>query len=175
VNTIVLAPFQFERDALSVSGRAGSLNASFAQILSSTAGIKVITAQEAFPELKSNQSLGQTEVSLSRQLEVARSRGAGAVGRVVVHQAVENQGSAAGSSRPAAVFFTLILSEPEGGRELWQSSYRFIDQPLTDNLLKIGQRGPGFASIDQLFNRGFEQISTDLSAARTLAFTSKEQ
>ena len=91
---------------------------------------------------------------------------------------VPREGSAVGSERPAQVDFSMQVLRVSDGRSLWQSSYHFKDQSLSENLFKIKDRlskgaTPQFRSAEDLIRSGYRSALNNFSKQRLAQFASE--
>jgi hypothetical protein len=87
----------------------------------------------------------------------------------VVNKYVDSSGGALGSNDPGAVSFKLWLVSPKSKEELWTATYEKHEQPLTDNLFRMGQdlrSGVHYESSLQLIRAGFLEAVRALEKAR---------
>ena len=84
-------------------------------------------------------------------------------------------GSALGSSSGATVNFQMSLYRTADAKQVWEASYYFRDQALSENLLKIGDRfekgqGAGWRTALRVISDGFRAALRDFSAKRQAGF-----
>lgn len=82
------------------------------------------------------------------------------------------QGSRFGGEHLAAVGFRLLLLDSKSGRTLWSASYEHVDEPLSNNLFRVGElfdRGLGFRPAPELMQVGFRQAAQALQGLRSSA------
>ena len=98
--------------------------------------------------------------------ELRHQFGIDAVLTGVVRRYVERSGGPGGSSRPAAVWFSLELRLPDGAL-LWSGTYDETQQALSDDLGSLGrawQRGFRWVTAADLAGYGARQLARELAA-----------
>ncbi len=117
---------------------------------------------------------GSTEAGGIRQRAVRVAGQLGAQGVFVgqIGRFDELEGSRFGGEQLAAVGFRLLLLDGASGRTLWSASYEHFDEPLSDNLFRIGEtlhRGVGFRPARELLQTGFRDAARTLQKLRSAA------
>ena len=88
------------------------------------------------------------------------------------------RGSSVGGE-PAAVSMRMLVVRKGESRPVWQASYVYRQEQLSDNWLKIGDRigrggtGPGWVSAQDLFKRGVTEALEDFNRRRDAQFQSE--
>ena len=88
-------------------------------------------------------------------------------------------GGSFGGDQTAEVGIEVVLVSSSEGLKLWQGSYYFKDQPLSNNWFRIGDRlsgggaGMRFRTAPQLFEKGYRELIEQLSSDREALFTPK--
>lgn len=83
-----------------------------------------------------------------------------------------SSGSKFGADSLASTGFRLWLIEPRTLQTLWTASYENSEQPLSENLFRLGEKvktGVGFRDADELLKIGFESAAEELEKTRTRA------
>jgi len=99
--------------------------------------------------------------------------------RTEIMQYDERVGSSVGGD-PAAVSFSMAVTRVRDGAEIWQGTFSFRQQPLSENLLKLGDRlgpngsGAGWNSARDILDRGVLLALKDLSARREQLFLGRK-
>jgi len=108
----------------------------------------------------------------ARAYELARSTGAQAVLYGVVSRYQLSDGSALGASNVASVAFQVWLLDAKSARVVWSGNFQRTEEPITDNILGIGQKlkgGIGYKSAQSLATGGFEDVAKELDRQRRVA------
>ena len=89
---------------------------------------------------------------------------------------IQREGSAVGSERPAEVDFSMQIIRLSDNKTIWQSTYHFKDQSLSDNLFKIKDRFSKesrlqFRTAEDLIKGGYRSALSDFSKQRLAQFT----
>ena len=106
-------------------------------------------------------------------IDAARKAGADAVLITRIETFVERSGSTVGGE-PAVVGFSMSMVRCRDGVEAWRGDYNFRDQPLSDNLLKLGQSqggGRGWQSARDVILTGISVSIRDFNERRLSQFT----
>ena len=95
------------------------------------------------------------------------------------------EGSRIGVTTPGSVGFTMKLIGAQGKASglseatLWKTEYFFRDQPLSENVLTLGERlsssgGFGWRSSEELLSKGFDESVRNLVESRQAAFLERK-
>jgi hypothetical protein len=88
----------------------------------------------------------------------------------------ERRGSAAGGE-PATVGFRMYITRSSDGAEVWEATYHRSDEPLTDNLFKLGDRlgqgGNGLRPARDLLEEGVVAALRDFGYRREAQFLNR--
>jgi hypothetical protein len=112
--------------------------------------------------------LSEATVFSERRLvaELGRRQGAGAVLIGTLYRFRERVGLKYSADTPAAVSFDLVLLDAASSRVVWWRSFDEVQQPLSENLLKIGtfikDRGRWLTAA-QMSARALDEMTTALS------------
>lgn len=104
-----------------------------------------------------------------RAIRVAASLGAQGVLVGQIGRFDELEGSRFGGEQLAAVGFRLLLLDGKTGRTVWSASYDHSDEPLSNNLFRLGEtlhRGVGFRPARELLQSGFRDAARSLQSNR---------
>ena len=124
-------------------------------------------------------SLNKPSSAVKPQMEDYLARARAQKIDAVLHTRINSfsvrRGSALGSTDPAKVDLVMQILKSEKGEVLWNSSYHYKDQALSDNLFKIkdklAERSAKFRSADELIDEGFRSALRDFSEKRLQSFT----
>ncbi len=168
VSSIALLPIRFDSKVRSlpedVRERAErDLASAFAR----EADIRLISSQDVVKTVPAAQSLDPRSVGQRLQAD--------GVLVTTVHQFVERLGSSYGSERPATVDFSMKVLRSDSGVEVWRASYHYKDEPLSDNLLNLGNRIDSgsvgrFQTAQEIMALGFASAGRDLAEVRQGTF-----
>jgi hypothetical protein len=118
--------------------------------------------------------------SLSESSRAAlRKAGVDGVVRTEILEYVDRIGSAVGGD-PASVAFRLSVVRTVDYKTVWQGTYSYRQEALTDNLLKLGQRlgkdgsGTGWTTGMVALERGFDAAFKDFRSRREAQFLSRK-
>ncbi|MEY4701295.1 MAG: hypothetical protein RL326_1482 [Pseudomonadota bacterium] len=95
--------------------------------------------------------------------------------RTEIVQFQDRQGSAIGGE-PATVSFRMSVVSSPGKEPVWDAQYFYRQEPLSDNLLKLGDRlgsagsGAGWVSGHELLQRGISAAIEDFNRRREQQF-----
>lgn len=132
------------------------------EILNRSQGARL--AQELRRVENKAQALRQTAA------EFGKSVGAQGVLYGLVTHYNPSSGSKFGADSLASTGFRLWLIDPMNGRTLWTVTYQNTEQPLSENLFRLGEKmreGVGFRDADELLKSGFLQAAEELEGLRT--------
>lgn len=89
---------------------------------------------------------------------------------------VERSGSQIGTDRLARVDFSMMVVRTSDAKQVWEASYHFQDQTLSENLFQVqnkleqGKGGAGFRTARDLFLDGIRAAGQDLADRRLSRF-----
>lgn len=124
--------------------------------------------------LKASAGVGPT--AAQRASAFGKNVGAQGVLYGTVTKYQQSSGSKYGAEQLAAAGFRLWLIDPTSGQVLWSASYDNTEQPLSENLFRLGEKmksGVGFRSADELMRLGFSSVADELQRLRELSATQK--
>ena len=174
LNSMILMPVEFDPAARQNSIPGSSFDQELEAALRSELGIEIIAPADAFGAGRINKSkIVRPEITKQQALEAAGKRGSDAVLLLKVHEFREREGSKVGVENPAAVFFSAAIYRAADGAEIWQASYNYKDQALTDNILRFGreQGSVSWKSAGELLRSGLGAMSRELASKRMQQFT----
>ena len=108
----------------------------------------------------------------------ARARGVDAALITRITRFVARDGSRVGADQPARVDFSLELVRLSDNARLWEGSYHYRDEPLSENLLNAPERlrsGGGFRRAEDLFEEGMRAALRDLASRREGQFAPERE
>lgn len=110
---------------------------------------------------------------------MAVRNGADAYLTTTIKEYQERRGSRLAAEEGAAVSFSMMLFGVDSAEPIWQGTYVFRDEALSDNLLRIGERmqevkkdgRKGWWTATQLFDRGVNDLMASLRLEHSRLFT----
>lgn len=111
----------------------------------------------------------------SQSMRDTSARRADGILKTEIVQYQDRQGSAIGGE-PATVSLRMSVVSSSGNSVVWDAQYFYRQEPLTDNLLKLGDRlgtsgsGAGWISGPGLLQRGFTAALEDFNRRREQQF-----
>jgi len=170
VNSIVLLPLRGDEEASTMPANVHELLVSAferktsMEILNRTQAAK--TADELSHAENKAQALRQTAADFGRAMGAQ-----GVLFGIVTHYNLSS-GSKFGADSLASTGFRLWLIDPRNSQTLWTASYENTEQPLSENLFRLGEKvksGVGFRDADELLKTGFEAAAEELERSRNEA------
>lgn len=130
---------------------------------------------------KKVEGLGSTagKDTIREALAYGKKKAVDAVLVTSINQFTERQGSRVGVLEPAQVSFSMHLLRVSDGHEVWNASYHYKDQALSDNLFKIKDKledhsGPGWRKAEDVLVSGYAKALQSLSDIRLSEFTTSQ-
>jgi len=177
INSISVLPVIFDVKTRHLSGSevAGSLYGNLEAVLRNEMDIDIVSGQE----LRGVGDLSEVPAS-SHLIEIARTNRTDSVLMTQLHSYFEKIGTQYSASQPAMVDFSMSLFNADLGRVVWQSTYHFRDQALSENVLRLqeylyAKRGPRWMTAVEIWRHGLELAVQDLALRRTMAFEEPQQ
>ncbi|RIL09716.1 MAG: hypothetical protein DCC75_05945 [Proteobacteria bacterium] len=178
VNSVGILPVSFDQAAEAARESKIPFDLKLEQALRENLSLEIMPAKEFLGGTSFDPNGGDRLQSMAGQQEVLRiaaKRGLDGVLSVNVHDFSSRIGSKVGAVQAAGLHFSVSLKRVPDGAELWQADYRFKDEALTDNLLRIKDRvsrkgAAGWRSAEELVTKGFQAASSDLSSKRAEQF-----
>jgi len=194
ISSVLVAPLQYEAGARGVSGDASQLDSALFDALRQELDLQLTSWADLGNSGKQSRTLTDKivapEVSRGTALEAAKRRGANAVFLSTLHEYQDRKGSELGASQLARAYLTFSVvvptAEPNGGKTIWEASYRFRDQPIAEDLLRLKDRlfksdegvptgnRVGFRDGEELLFSGFRDAARELASARMRSFVTEQ-
>lgn len=174
VNSLLVLPVQVEPSARESNLEATSLYDNVSRAFLEESNLELVGDRKEILA-----SRGSRPISSKQAAELARSHGADAVLVTRLHDFVERSGSKVGVTQPARVSFSMEMLSAATGLPLWEASYHFKDQALSDNLFRIEDRlqkgeAPHWRAAADLLSDGLRLASRDFSRRRSAQFHSSQ-
>ena len=174
VNTILIAPTQFEKDIQPSAAEQERFDRALELAAEQELTVEFTPPAKARPLFPT--SPVTNDQFTKRAIDVARKANRQGVLVVRVSTVAESDGSALGADSPAALGFTSTLYQVSDERAAWSAHYFIQDQAILDNLLNVrnqlsADQGPGWKSLEEHLTRGFSEALRDLSTKRQEAFS----
>ena len=109
------------------------------------------------------------QVDRRKALEFGKRLGVDGVLFGVINRYSDSSGGRFGSNEPGGASFKLWLLDQRANQILWSATYQESEQPLTENLFRMGQQirnGIGYRSSAELMANGLNQAAMALERAR---------
>lgn len=167
IQTVLVKPLLVTRSARVPS----SVLKSFNQVTMDTVS-RELNLELVVPKFESSvsQEIERTSDAYSLQGVIPNDAEYDGVLSVTVRDYRERDGGAMGAERGALISFEIDMKDAETGSLLWQASYRYEDEALSDNLLRLGERNgtrSRFESVSDLFEKGLVRALNSLRLTRT--------
>lgn len=132
-----------------------------AEALHQELDLKLLQYEEGAPSSSSKSDL----------IAYAGRRGADGILLTRIHNFIERDGTRLASDQPASVDFSMSVHRVSDGAKIWDSSFHFKDQALSENLFKIdkrfsGDREGGWKSARELLIAGYRSALSDFARRR---------
>jgi hypothetical protein len=127
-------------------------------------GFSVVPPEEA---RRVREGLGSVPSPPAEARRAAADFGVDAIFTGALYRVQKRSGEAAGSFRPAAVGFDVVLHGAPDGRELWRATFDEAQQALGENVLQtIRYPGGGtrWLTLEELARWGAREVARDLPA-----------
>jgi PBP1b-binding outer membrane lipoprotein LpoB len=131
----------------------------------------LISSQATFPA-------GELEdifASPAAVAEIGRLNGIDSVLITRLHNIRQRIGSSLAATTSAKVDFSMTLIETQSGKKIWQTSFHFEDQALSENLLRLNdpllaRKGARWLGLEEIWQYGVEKTLRNLAVTRERAF-----
>jgi hypothetical protein len=168
INSILVAPVQFDSSVAANVPSTIDVNAMLSKALQQELQIKVV---HSIPQPLKNSGNNKLH---SQYAVDARKMNLDGVLLTKLTSFNMREGSAVGSALPARVDLAMEIVNSESNSVVWQSTYHFQDQALSDNLFKIKERladnQPKFRSAEEILAEGYSSALKDFSQKRLSGF-----
>lgn len=164
VNSLLVAPVQADSSVLANIPSNVDLNAMLSDAINQEMQIKIVHAAD-IKKIKPP----------SEYLKDAKKLDLDGVLVTRLNHFSMREGSGIGSTNPARVDLVMEIIKAQSATVIWESSFHFKDQALSDNLFKIKERfegqGAQFRSAQDLLSEGYRTALKDFSQKRIAGFT----
>jgi hypothetical protein len=177
INSLAILPPEVDARADDSRTAAADVSGELAQAAQEQLDLYVVPSADTNAAVKAAKS-GKT-LARPEMLAAGRKVGADAVLMTRLLRFTQRSGSAVGVSAPAGIDFAMGMYRVRDGKEVWQATYHYQDEALTDNLFKVRERfrdgkGPGWRSAEDLLADGFRAALKDFSSKRVAQFANTE-
>ncbi len=174
INSLLVVPVYVDATASADIPSNIDLNAMLSKALSEELQIKIVHSTRATDLNKSGLGSSQVLGNNSDYLNDAKKMSLEGILITRVNNFSSRIGSAVGSTAPARVDLAMQILSTASRQVVWQSSYHFKDEALSDNLFKIKDRfadnKPKFRSAEELLEEGYRNSIHDFSEKRLAEF-----
>lgn len=171
INSLLVAPYEYDDRARDMHGLAADSYRQLTEIANDEVGVPVF----GLKDLSAITRVARGPERTKALLNAARKFGADGILLVNMLEYVERDGSQVGANESAQVDFSMEVLQVSGEHRVWESSYHFRDQALSENLFRIKERfgnkqNPGWKSAKELLVEGLRQGCKDFAQKRSEQF-----
>lgn len=164
INSLLVAPISVDSSVAGNVPQSLDVNSMLSKALEQEVQLKVV---HAYPTNKTNKSTAQYIID-AKKMNLD-----GVLLTTLVNFNVR-EGSEVGSTMPARVDLAMQIVDAGSKQTVWQSTYHFKDEAISDNLFKIKERlqdnKPKFRSADEILDEGLRSALKDFSQKRLSGF-----
>jgi len=172
LNQIAIYPMEQSPTAVPrvSSEHLSEINAKFQEKFQAGTSIQLVNVDQPKAVTKAIQAQrGEALAYSDRALRFGRELNSQGVLYGLISRYTEGDDSKDVATDRSAVSFRLWLADVKTGETLWSASFDDTNQPLSENILRLGQaarEGFRFLSAPQLIERGFSSAATELERVR---------
>jgi TolB-like protein len=176
VETIMICPVGrlCTEDEAVIPGAENTMTALLQQTMADRYGDRVVPQEKiaaAFDQLALDRMVGKADeqTPLDLAMRLGRQVGAGYVVAGNVWRFTQRSGTALSAGIPASVAFHIHLIDVDRGARIWKGSFDRTQQPLSDNLLNVGdfiQQDGQWLTAEDLARLGIKEALKDFPVSR---------